>query len=130
MTDYSEAEMGAISTVFHTCQIYLCDFHREQAWEWWTNERKHGLSADDAEVLLSLLRDCAHAPSPTSEELPVDHHFQQQLDNLKKSRIWQHNEQVREWLEATWFSSSKPKVNKLSIASVLCVKNIRDCINK
>ena len=33
MTDYSEAEMGAISTVFPTCQIYLCDFHREQAWE-------------------------------------------------------------------------------------------------
>ena len=76
MTDYSEAEMGAITTVFPTCQIYLCDFHREQAWERWTKE-KHGLSADDAEVLLSLLRDCAHAPSPTNTELPVDHHFQQ-----------------------------------------------------
>ena len=84
MTDYSEAEIGAISTVFPTCQIYLCDFHREQAWERWTKERKHGLSADDAEVLLSLLHDCAHAPSPTNAELPIDHHFQQQLDNLKK----------------------------------------------
>ena len=95
MTDYSEAEMGAISTfsynfflqLFPTCQIYPCDFHGEQAWERWTKERKHGLSADDTEVLLSLLRDCAHAPSATHAELPIDHHSQQQLNNLKKSRI-------------------------------------------
>ena len=51
MTNYSEAKMGAITP---TCQIYLCDFHREQAWEWWTKEQKHGLSADDAEVVLSF----------------------------------------------------------------------------
>ena len=37
MTDYSEAEIGAINTVLPTCQLYLCDFHREQAWEQWTN---------------------------------------------------------------------------------------------
>lgn len=107
MTDYSEAEMGAITTVFPTCQIYLCDFHREQSWERWTKDRKHGLSSDDAEVLLSLLRDCAHAPSPTALDLPVDHHYQQHVDNLKKSRIWQHNQQVQEWLETKWFSSPK-----------------------
>ena len=113
MTDYSEAEMGAISIVFPTCQTYLCDFHREQAWERWTKERKHGLSADDAEVLLSLLRECAHAPSPTSADLPIEYHFQQQVDNLKKSRVWQHNEQIREWLDTKWLSPPKPKVHVL-----------------
>ena len=107
MTDYSEAEMGAITTVFPTCQIYLSDFHREQSWERLTKDRKHGLSSDDAEVLLNLLRDCAHAPSPTALDLPVDHHYQQHVDNLKKSRIWQHNQQVQEWLETKWFSSPK-----------------------
>ena len=107
MTDYSEAEMGAITTVFPACQMYLCDFHREQSWERWTKDRKHGLSSDDAEVLLSLLRDCAHAPSPTALDLPVDHHYQQHVDNLKKSRIWQHNQQVQEWLETKWLSSPK-----------------------
>ena len=55
MTDYSEAEIGAITTVFPNCQIYLCDFHKEQSWERWTKDRKHGLSSDDAKVLLSLL---------------------------------------------------------------------------
>ena len=79
MTDYSEAEMGAITTVFPSCQTYLCDFHREQSWERWTKDRKHGLSIDDAEVLLSLLRDCAHAPSPTNPELAVDHHYQHEV---------------------------------------------------
>ena len=61
ITDNSEAEMGAITTFFPICQMYLCDFHREQSWERWTKDRKHGLSSDDAEVLLSLLRDCAHS---------------------------------------------------------------------
>ena len=27
MTDYSEAEMGAISAVFPNCKTYVCDFH-------------------------------------------------------------------------------------------------------
>ena len=27
MTDYSEAEISAINTVFPTCKVYLCDFH-------------------------------------------------------------------------------------------------------
>ena len=40
-------------------------------------ERKHGISSDDAEALLCMLRECAHAPSP----------FQQHVDNLKKSRF-------------------------------------------
>ena len=107
MTDYSEAEIGTITTVFPNCQIYLCDFHREQSWEQWTKDRKHGLSSDDAKVLLSLLRDCAHAPSPPALDLPVDHHYQQHVDNLKKSRVRQHNQQVLEWLETKLFSSPK-----------------------
>ena len=65
MTDYSEAEMGAIATVFPTCQLHLCDCHRKQAWERWTKDQKHGLSSDDADVFLSLLaqgvlKECHH----------------------------------------------------------------------
>ena len=33
--DYSEAELGAIEEVFPSTKVYLCDFHREQAWERW-----------------------------------------------------------------------------------------------
>ena len=65
-----------------------------------------GLPSDDAEVLFSLLPDCAHAPSPTALDLPVDHHYQQHVDNLKTG---QHNQQVQEWLETKWLSSPKVK---------------------
>ena len=32
MTDYSEAEIAALETCFPGVSVYLCDFHREQAW--------------------------------------------------------------------------------------------------
>ena len=38
---------------------------------------KNGLSTDEATELLQLLRACAHATPPKSEEdLPVDHYYQ------------------------------------------------------
>ena len=33
ITDYSDAEMSAINKLFPQTQLYLCKFHREQAWE-------------------------------------------------------------------------------------------------
>jgi len=39
--------------------VYLCDFHREQAWERWVKHHKHGLTMDEGTQLLDLLRDCA-----------------------------------------------------------------------
>ena len=35
LCDYSEAEMLAIKSSFKSVRIYLCDFHREQAWTRW-----------------------------------------------------------------------------------------------
>ena len=36
MIDYSEAQLNAILSVFPESQVYLCEFHREQAWTRWT----------------------------------------------------------------------------------------------
>ena len=33
MTDFSEAEIQAITVSFPSTTIYICDFHHEQAWE-------------------------------------------------------------------------------------------------
>ena len=35
MIDYSEAELNAILAVFQSADVYLCEFHREQAWTRW-----------------------------------------------------------------------------------------------
>ena len=40
---YSEAEIAAVETCFSGVIVYLFDFHREQAWERWTRDSKHGL---------------------------------------------------------------------------------------
>ena len=87
MTDYSEAEMGAILKVFPMCQTYLCDFHREQSWERWTKEQKHSLSFNQAEQLLCLLRGCAHAPFPTDASLSVDQYYQEHVKTKTKQNM-------------------------------------------
>ena len=109
MTDYSEAEIEAIQGTFPVCKVYLCDFHREQAWERWVKDKKHGLSSDDGDTLLDLLRDVAQSPSSVDDDKPLDHHYHQSVINLMESTIWKDNSSVREWLQGKWLSS--PQVN-------------------
>jgi hypothetical protein len=110
MTDYSEAEITALEACFPGVTVYLCDFHREQAWERWTRDSKHGLSSVDAEWLLDQLRACAWAPSATPDEnQPLDHHYQQAVCVLKSSNVWKNNLFVSQWLTGTWLS--KPEVS-------------------
>ena len=96
MTDYSEAELLAIEQCFSGVQVYLCDFHREQAWERWTNKHK---IKESKKCLLSLLRSCANAPPSSDSALPKDSNYQQALKDLKASDVWKSNRDVREWRE-------------------------------
>ena len=104
LTDFSEAEIGSLEYCFPDTIVYLCDFHREQAWERWVKDRKHQLSAEDGKVLLDLLRTCAWAPSADEEDVPYNYYFQKAVETLKESKIWKSNEYVRQWLSNTWFS--------------------------
>ena len=113
MTDYCEAEMSAIVNVFPSCKVFLCDFHREQAWGRWVKDRKHGLSPSDGELLLGLLRDCAWAPTPEDSTHPPDHYYQQAVERLKKTQLWITNAQLRDWMESTWFSIPEVYTNSM-----------------
>ena len=67
MSDYAEAEFVAVEQVFPSSHLYS----REQVWERWTRDHKHGLTKEDGEKVLDLLWDCAHAPVPSPiEKLP------------------------------------------------------------
>ena len=63
MTDFSEAEILAHETCFPNTNAYLCDFHREQAWEKWVKDGSYGLNSADQGWLLNQLQACAWAPS-------------------------------------------------------------------
>ena len=53
--------------------LFISDFHRQQAWTGRICERKHGLSGDDSDLLLSMLKACAWAP-PGEEGKKRDRH--------------------------------------------------------
>ena len=101
MSDYSEAELNAIEAVFPSTTVYLCDFHREQAWMRWTRDHKHGLSSAEAEELLDLLHTCAWAP-------PVDSdpglQYCTGVSQLKDSPVWNNHLTVRQWFSNKWLS--------------------------
>ena len=88
MYDYSEAELLALEASFPS--VFFCDFHKEQAWERWARNTKHGLSGEESETLLSLLRDCAGAPPCDDGQHPEDYHYQLAVDRLQRSAVWQH----------------------------------------
>lgn len=112
LTDYSDAEIAAVNKLFPNTTIYLCEFHREQAWERWVKERKHGLSEMQGATLLDLLRDCANAPPNwTLHDKPIDCHYQHALAALESSDVWKGNENVQQWLTNKWLCC--PKVRPL-----------------
>ena len=105
MTDYSEAELLAIEQAFPQAKAFLCDFHREQAWERWAKDHKHGLSNEQKELLLHLLRECAHAPpSDEASGAPQDALYQTAVKNLQQSEVWQNNKAVQQWLNNYWLN--------------------------
>ena len=125
MSDYSEAELLAIEKCFPGTKVFLCNFHREQTWEKWV---KDGLTKDEQEDLLSLLRACANAPpshsqqdhdqAPNSEATQQyysgsDGLYNLAVTDLKASDIWKKHQEVQQWLTTTWLCI--PKVIVLNI---------------
>ena len=62
LCDFSDAEFSALKQAFPSTTVYGCDFHREQAWTRWIQDRKNDLERSDANCLLELLRACVWAP--------------------------------------------------------------------
>ena len=122
MTDYSEAELLAIEQVFPSAKSFICDFHREQAWERWVRDHKHGLTKEQGEELLRLLRACAsEESSDPSFGHPVDHSFQQRVTELKASSLWK-NDRVKQWLSTKWLCCAE--VSSVNVYIELVVSSV------
>ena len=93
LCDYSDAEFSALKQAFPSTIVYGCDFHREQAWTQWVQDRKNALERSDADCLLELLRACAWAP-PGSGDSAVDVNYQKAVSVLKESAVWKKNVHV------------------------------------
>lgn len=97
MCDYATEEINAIESVFPDSFVYLCDFHREQAWDCWLNASHNGVQLYKSQIV-SLLKNIATA----STEME----FEEAKDNLKESALWRGNKKFRDWFERYWRSKS------------------------
>ena len=92
----------------------MCEFHREQAWERWVKDRKHGLTSDQASVVLDKLRDCANVPPNCSDtDKPVDCHYLNAVEKLKETEVWKSSYDVQQWLNNNWLSCPKVRSNMI-----------------
>ena len=83
--------------------VYICDFHREQAWVRWVRAHKNGLTKKEGEILLDLLRDCAWAEGGDEVNLmKVDEMYRKAVNRLKDSAVWKRHGNVQKWLTSTW----------------------------
>ena len=84
--------------------VYICDFHRLQAWQRWLNTSSHGLVQGKEEVL-ALLKNLAKAPTETA--------YEKALQSLKESQYWKTNSDLRNWFEKMWLCEIKVNERKI-----------------
>ncbi|XP_047145632.2 uncharacterized protein LOC124818650 [Hydra vulgaris] len=95
MSDYCVEEINSLEKVFEGCVVFICDFHREQAWDRWLKTKCNGLMEDRLKVL-SLLRIVAHADTYEICESAIL--------NLKNSSFWKNNEVLRNYISRYWLT--------------------------
>ena len=94
MSDYSEAKHDALEQAFPGIKVFLCDFHREQCWERWVRDTKHGLTKEERQQFLGYLRECAVAEPGSPEDVPLEFHYERAVKALKESAVWKKNTRV------------------------------------
>lgn len=93
------------------CLVYICDFHREQAWVRWINNSKNGINKDKKDNLLNSLRNLAR----TSTEGD----FNLALRDLQDSELWRTNTRLQKWMNTTWLPERQASVSLAYIIMIV-----------
>ena len=98
MVDFSTAEIKAIEQQFPDVAVYICDFHRIQAWQRWARLSKNGLSPEGQQVFITLFQHVANASEQDDYENAVK--------NLRNSSLYR-NTHVQSYVDNTWMACVK-----------------------
>ena len=98
MIDCQQSEENAIRGMFPDSVVYLCTFHRLQAWLRWIVNGRNGV-ADFRDQCMSLLR--AVGESRTEEE------YMRNLARLQKSHVWSRFPNLRKYYTQQWAPKKK-----------------------
>ena len=81
--------------IFLECKVFICDFHREQAWDRWLKKKSNGCSNERLKIL-SLLRSIAR-----SETIEC---CNSAVNELKSSSYWADYSNLRDYITRYWLS--------------------------
>lgn len=90
--------------------MYLCDFHREQAWERWVKNKDNGVNVIKDEVLARLRR----IATATTEQ-----NFTEAVEALKASTVWEENTKLQSWMNTTWLPKYKVSPVLVNIQKII-----------
>ena len=112
MTDFDEKEINTLEDSFEGAEVYLCDFHREQAWTRWVSATKNKVKEYKIEVLARLRR-------LAKAESEVQYH--KMLHELRESSIWKDSPALQQWFSNQWLPEYKVSGfhNALSIPQII-----------
>ena len=99
MVDYSLSEINAIGEVFPNATVYICDFHRKQAWNRWVRSSKNNLNTKEQQVLTDLLQRVAYSRTTSS--------YNTALENLRKSSVYKSKKNVQDFVENIWVACAE-----------------------
>ena len=99
MVDYSLAEINAIEEVFPNAAVYICDFHRKQAWNRWVRSSKNNLNSKEQHFLTDLLQRVAYSRTTSS--------YNTALENLRKSSVYKSKKNVQDYVENIWVACAE-----------------------
>ena len=80
---------------------------------------KDGLTKDEGDLMLSLLRSCATAQPCTDAPLPLDYYYQQSVLQLKQSPVWKNHTKVSFWLETYWLNRARVSIIILMLLNLV-----------
>ena len=77
------------------CKVFICDFHREQAWDRWLKKIANECSEIRLKII-ALLRSIARADTVNDCEKAIN--------SLKESTYWLENANFREYISKYWLN--------------------------
>ena len=104
MIDCQQSEENAIRGIFPESVVYLCGFHRLQAWLRWLVNTKNGVSSYK-DYTMGLLRAVAEAKT--------EENYTRALMALQKSHVWTRFPNLRNYYSQQW--APKKKVQAILI---------------
>ena len=113
MIDCLQSEENAIRGVFPESRVYLCAFHRLQAWLRWLVNTKNGVAAHK-DQLLALLRKIADSTTEAG--------YTSSLVRLQRSPLWSKHAKLRNYYTQQWAPKKLVRVgmNLVHVTNEMC----------